>query len=597
MRSFSLYFNPCFKDEKNQVFSAIIWLDQTWTDYHFRWDANDFGNITTINLPPNRVWKPDLLLYNSVTSSVYPHDTRLLTCTSVYLPSTTDSASEKFDQVFPSNVVVKNTGELNWIPPGMFHSFCTIHVIWFPFDSQSCSLKFGTWSYQGNAVDLKLKCDDIDQDNECDFSNVVDLSAYTAHSEWALESATVKRNQDNYGTADQTYIDITIHVHMQRRALYYVFNIIVPCMIMSVMSLLVFTLPPDANEKIVLVLYFTCTIVLCSMSLVFAIVLLNCHHHTGGIIHVPWLIGTFTNIWLASILRIDRRVENSGSYTNEKLEHGIVSKTLSPTSPQVSDRKPTETFNHQPSTCDPHATLSWTNKVDLGEEFRPTLLYSGEQTDEELVGVDEAQNYNHIELQAVIKQNRYFDTSPKSVQQRESSKVRYACVMEPERNPASRTRIKLAKSFKPPSSSDSSTLSLQKPTKQQYSNDVRSTPHALNPSEFHVGSPAVSPKQDALPFQLNSSALNRAKEFHEKALILRRLRELKQELRYVTGRMHRQNTEARNSSEWKLACRVLDRLCLVIFAALNLFTTLGILTSAPTIIKAFTSKGEPSKPL
>ncbi|KAA3682145.1 nicotinic acetylcholine receptor, invertebrate [Paragonimus westermani] len=293
-------------DEKNQVLSAIIWLDQTWTDYHFRWDANDFGNITTINLPPNRVWKPDLLLYNS--------------------------ASDKFDQVFPSNVVVKNTGELNWIPPGMFHSFCTIHVIWFPFDSQSmsspcfchqsCSLKFGTWSYQGNAVDLKLKCDDIDQDNECDFSNVVDLSAYTAHSEWALESATVKRNQDNYGTADQTYIDITIHVHMQRRALYYVFNIIVPCMIMSVMSLLVFTLPPDANEKIVLgvttllsltmllqlvgdklpqtsagnpvlgrsVLYFTCTIVLCSMSLVFAIVLLNCHHHTGGIIHVPWLV-------------------------------------------------------------------------------------------------------------------------------------------------------------------------------------------------------------------------------------------------------------------------------------------------------------------
>ncbi|KAF8570330.1 hypothetical protein P879_01032 [Paragonimus westermani] len=561
--------------------------------------------------------------YCPTQSCVYPYCT--LICVPVNLSPNPDSASDKFDQVFPSNVVVKNTGELNWIPPGMFHSFCTIHVIWFPFDSQSCSLKFGTWSYQGNAVDLKLKCDYIDQDNECDFSNVVDLSAYTAHSEWALESATVKRNQDNYGTADQTYIDITIHVHMQRRALYYVFNIIVPCMIMSVMSLLVFTLPPDANEKIVLgvttllsltmllqlvgdklpqtsagnpvlVLYFTCTIVLCSMSLVFAIVLLNCHHHTGGIIHVPWLIGTFINIWLASILRIDRRVENFDSSSNEKLEAGFASKTRSPTSPQCNERKTTEPTSHRVSTCDPHASLTLTNKVDLGEEFRPTLLFSGGQTDEELDDGDEVQNFNHIELQAVVKQNRYFDASPKSGQQRESPKIRYACVMESESTP-SRTQTMLARNFKPSSSSSSSILSLQKPTKQQYYSDVHSTPYATNPFEFHVGSTAASPKQSALPFQLNSSAVDRAKEFHEKALILRRLRELKQELRYVTGRMHRQNTEARTSSEWKLACRVLDRLCLVIFAALNLFTTLGILTSAPTIIKAFTSKGEPSKPL
>ncbi|KAA3682141.1 uncharacterized protein DEA37_0005115 [Paragonimus westermani] len=307
-------------------------------------------------------------------------------------------------------------------------------------------------------------------------------------------------------------------------------------------------------------------------------------------------IGTFINIWLASILRIDRRVENLDSSSNEKLEAGFASETRTPTYPQCNERKATETTSHRVSTCDPHASLTLRNKVDLGEEFRPTLLFSGEHTDEELDDGDDVQNFNHIELQAVIKQNRYFDASPKSGQQWESPKIRYACVMEPESTP-SRTQTKLAKNFKSSSSSSSSILSLQKPTKQQYSNDVRSTPYSIHPFEFRVGSNAASPKQNALPFQLNSSALDRAKEFHEKALILRRLRELKQELRYVTGRMHRQNTEARTSSEWKLACRVLDRLCLVIFAALNLFTTLGILTSAPTIIKAFTSKGEPSKPL
>lgn len=64
--------------------------------------------------------------------------------------------------------------------------------------------------------------------------------------------ASIKRNIQTYGGEDQTYIDVTIYVYMQRRALYYMFNIIIPCMIMSMMALLVFTLPPEANEKIVL---------------------------------------------------------------------------------------------------------------------------------------------------------------------------------------------------------------------------------------------------------------------------------------------------------------------------------------------------------
>lgn len=50
-------------------------------------------------------------------------------------------------------------------------------------------MKFGTWTYQGNTVDLKLQCDnETDGDQPCNLMNDVDLSAYLAHSEWALES-------------------------------------------------------------------------------------------------------------------------------------------------------------------------------------------------------------------------------------------------------------------------------------------------------------------------------------------------------------------------------------------------------------------------
>lgn len=34
---------------------------------------------------------------------------------------------------------------------------CQIDVEWFPFDAQTCEMKFGSWTYGGLEVDLKHK--------------------------------------------------------------------------------------------------------------------------------------------------------------------------------------------------------------------------------------------------------------------------------------------------------------------------------------------------------------------------------------------------------------------------------------------------------
>ena len=39
-----------------------------------------------------------------------------------------------------------------YIPPGIFKSTCKIDITWFPFDDQSCDLKFGSWTYNGFKV-------------------------------------------------------------------------------------------------------------------------------------------------------------------------------------------------------------------------------------------------------------------------------------------------------------------------------------------------------------------------------------------------------------------------------------------------------------
>ena len=54
-----------------------------------------------------------------------------------------NSAGDSFDPKSDVNAVVYSTGDVSYLPPGMFRSACSIEIEAFPFDEQLCSLKFG----------------------------------------------------------------------------------------------------------------------------------------------------------------------------------------------------------------------------------------------------------------------------------------------------------------------------------------------------------------------------------------------------------------------------------------------------------------------
>ena len=35
-----------------------------WTDVNMKWNKSEYGNIKDIRIPPSRLWKPDILMYN-----------------------------------------------------------------------------------------------------------------------------------------------------------------------------------------------------------------------------------------------------------------------------------------------------------------------------------------------------------------------------------------------------------------------------------------------------------------------------------------------------------------------------------------------------
>lgn len=51
-----------------------------------------------------------------------------------------------------TKAILHHDGRVLWKPPAIWKSACTIDVEYFPFDQQTCTLKFGSWTYDGFQV-------------------------------------------------------------------------------------------------------------------------------------------------------------------------------------------------------------------------------------------------------------------------------------------------------------------------------------------------------------------------------------------------------------------------------------------------------------
>ncbi|XP_072904749.1 neuronal acetylcholine receptor subunit beta-3-like isoform X1 [Hemitrygon akajei] len=267
-------------DEKNQLMATNVWLKQEWYDYKLSWNPDDYGGINTIRVPSESIWLPDIVLY--------------------------ENADGHFESSLMTKAIVKYNGTVRWAPPASYKSSCTIDVTFFPFDKQNCSMKFGSWTYDGGLVDLILVDEDVDQKDFFD------------NGEWEILNATGIKGtrRDGY----YSYPFITYSFILRRLPLFYTLFLIVPCLGLSLLTVLVFYSPSDEGEKLslstsVLVSltvflllieeiipsssrvipligeYLLFTMIFVTLSIIVTVFVINVHHRSSTTYHpmAPWV--------------------------------------------------------------------------------------------------------------------------------------------------------------------------------------------------------------------------------------------------------------------------------------------------------------------
>ncbi|KAK6476663.1 neuronal acetylcholine receptor subunit alpha-5-like [Huso huso] len=266
-------------DEKKQLMTTNVWMKQVWVDVKLRWNPDDYLGITSIRVPSDTIWIPDIVLY--------------------------DNADGRFEGSV-TKTVVKYDGTITWIPPANYKSSCTIDVTFFPFDLQNCSMKFGSWTYDGSQVDITLE----------DFH--VDMRDYFDNGEWQIVIATGSRGVRTDGCCFFPFVNYSFII--RRLPLFYTLFLIIPCIGLSFLTILVFYLPSNGGEKIslctsvlvsltvfLLVIeeiipssskvipligeYLVFTMIFVTLSIVITVFAINIHHRSSSTHHgmAPWV--------------------------------------------------------------------------------------------------------------------------------------------------------------------------------------------------------------------------------------------------------------------------------------------------------------------
>ncbi|CAK1599749.1 unnamed protein product [Parnassius mnemosyne] len=116
-------------DSLEETFTMHSWMALTWKDVNLKWTPSDYGGIKEIQIESHEIWTPRLALFNA-DASLYQSDSFYTTCLLAY------------------------DGIVTCVPSVAHTGICRTSLRRWPYDSQNCTLFFGSWMHTGEQVNF-----------------------------------------------------------------------------------------------------------------------------------------------------------------------------------------------------------------------------------------------------------------------------------------------------------------------------------------------------------------------------------------------------------------------------------------------------------
>lgn len=120
---------------------------QEWNDEFLGWTPAKYGMINATILPFMRTWLPDTYVYNSVIMN-------------------REETERYINVVVKTNYWRRKRGSsIMFMYPALYRTSCRIHIRFFPYDMQNCTLIISSWTSDKASIDYIPKHQSVNLEN------------------------------------------------------------------------------------------------------------------------------------------------------------------------------------------------------------------------------------------------------------------------------------------------------------------------------------------------------------------------------------------------------------------------------------------------
>lgn len=193
-------------DLVNSILEGQYYVGLQWDDEKLRWDPSVYNNITNIHLRKEKVWKPPVMVCNSMESSTDKDD-------------------------FPEVWIFSN-GHVVMYSFQSLNTYCQVNIYTYPFDEHVCKIYLCVALHSPQHTRLITL-------------HYYDLNLITNYKWDITFQSTVNATNNEFSYAFAT-------MYLRRRLTVEVIAMLIPAAMMTVLSIFVFLLPPESGKKVFL---------------------------------------------------------------------------------------------------------------------------------------------------------------------------------------------------------------------------------------------------------------------------------------------------------------------------------------------------------